>query len=175
MCDGMCCLRLATTMRTPFDTWYRYACDHASSFISLTSPYFVSTSRIVRSGTSGGWLDILTSFIPIPATSICTIWQLAVIMPKFRVSFCSLQGRLHMLMVCEFYEDSSSRSINLYHAYVIFRQFHLLLHPLVYLICRVSWTSRVKHTKYSIRSVTHIMPLLRPWVALLYSVVTSLH
>lgn len=73
MCDGMCCLRLNTAMRTPFDTGYRYVRDHASSVISLSSPYFVSTSPIVRLGSSGGGMAILIRLMPIPAICICTI------------------------------------------------------------------------------------------------------
>jgi len=36
--------------------------------------------------------------------------------------------------------------------------FQLLVYPLVYLICRDSWTSRVEHTHYSIRSVLILCP-----------------
>ena len=60
-------------MRMPFDTGYLYALDHVSSVMSLTSPYFVSMSRTVRSGTSGRRFAIVIRFVVIPASSIFTI------------------------------------------------------------------------------------------------------
>ena len=74
MCDGMCSLRLNTAMRTPFDTGYLYVRNHASSVIFfLSSPCFVSTSAVVRSGASGGGMALLIRLMPIRASSIYTI------------------------------------------------------------------------------------------------------
>ena len=72
--DGMWCLRLISTIRTPLDTGYRYALVHCS-FMSFTSPCLVKMSFTVRSGISGGRSAILILLVPIPASYVDTCYN----------------------------------------------------------------------------------------------------